>query len=93
MVIKYFADIRLLAQCGEQRVTTAASTLHALLTELAAQHGAAFQKRIMEDGRISKGIVIMVNGQNVRYLAGLDTALKPEDDVSIFPMVAGGTDR
>jgi len=90
LLIQYFADIRLLANCSEQQLSTARPTLHSLLTELAGQHGAAFQKRVFDEGKLSKTVVIMVNGQNVRHLAGLETALKPDDAVLIFPMVAGG---
>jgi molybdopterin converting factor small subunit len=31
-----------------------------------------------------------VNGRNVHFTGGLDTPLSPDDQVSIFPMVAGG---
>ena len=90
MVIKYFADLRLLAKCSEQQVTTAPATLQSLLTELAGQHGPAFQKRLFTDGQLSKAVVVMVNGHNVRNLAGLETALGADDTVSILPVVAGG---
>jgi len=88
--IRYFADIRLLAKCGEQQLTTQPATLRALLTELAAQHGASFQKRIFDNGKLSSAVAVMVNGQNVRHLAGLETPLSPDDAISIFPMIAGG---
>jgi MoaD family protein len=90
LLIKYFADIRLLAKCSEQQLTAAVPTLHSLLTELARQHGEAFQKRVLQDGKLSKTVVVMVNGQNVRLLAELDTALAPDDSIAIFPVVAGG---
>ena len=35
-------------------------------------------------------IIILVNGRNVLFLNGLDTPLGADDEVSIFPMVAGG---
>jgi molybdopterin synthase sulfur carrier subunit len=88
--VKYFADIRLLAKCSEQQIASAPTTLQSLLTELAAQHGPAFQKRIFDDGKLSKTVVIVVNGQNVRQMAGLETPLGPGDAISIFPVIAGG---
>ena len=90
LVIKYFADIRLLAKCSEQQLTAEVPTVHSLLSELASQHGEAFRKRVLQDGKLSKTVVVMVNGQNVRQLAGLDTALASEDSISILPVVAGG---
>ena len=90
MILKYFADIRTLTGCGEQRWTKAAPTLHALLTELATQYGAAFEKKVFQEGRLSSSMIILVNGQDVELLNGLETTLGPEDNVVFFPMVAGG---
>jgi molybdopterin synthase sulfur carrier subunit len=33
---------------------------------------------------------LYVNGEDVRFLTGLDTALKAGDELSIVPAVAGG---
>ena len=33
---------------------------------------------------------IYINGEDVRFLDGLTTALKPDDEISIVPAVAGG---
>ena len=38
----------------------------------------------------SPEIIILVNGRNVVHLRRLDTPLADDDEVSIFPMVAGG---
>jgi molybdopterin converting factor small subunit len=32
----------------------------------------------------------MINGREIKFLDGIDTAVKPDDEISIFPMVAGG---
>ena len=90
MVIKYFADIRALTGRQEQQWTKAAPTLRALLTELVAQYGAAFEKRIFPEGQVSGSVMVLVNGQHIELLNGLETPLRPEDDVVFFPMVAGG---
>jgi len=90
VTLKYFADIRTLTGCGEQQWTKAAPTLQALLRELASQYGAAFEKKIFPEGRLSSTMIILVNGQDVELLNGLETPLTPEDNVVFFPMVAGG---
>jgi MoaD family protein len=90
VVIKYFADVRTLTGRGEQQWTKAAPTLHALLKELVSQYGAAFEKKVFQEGQLSGSMIILVNGQDVVRLGGLETPLSPEDNVVFFPMVAGG---
>lgn len=90
MIIKYFADIRGLTGRTEQPWTKASPTLRALLADLVREYGARFEKRVFEGGRLSRAIIIMINGQNLEHLSGLETPLGPEDVVVFFPMVAGG---
>jgi molybdopterin synthase sulfur carrier subunit len=90
MTIKYFADIREVTGREEQRVGTPPTTLAALLAELCGQYGDAFARRVFDRGELHAMITILVNGRNVVHLAGLETPLKPDDVVAVFPMVAGG---
>ncbi|HZP25963.1 MAG TPA: ubiquitin-like small modifier protein 1 [Dehalococcoidia bacterium] len=43
-----------------------------------------------ENGELRRFVNVYVNGEDVRFLAGLQTALKAGDEVSIVPAVAGG---
>ena len=43
-----------------------------------------------EQGEIRRFVNVYVNGEDVRFLSGLDTALNAGDEVSIVPAVAGG---
>jgi molybdopterin synthase sulfur carrier subunit len=43
-----------------------------------------------ETGEIRRFVNVYVNGEDVRFLSGLQTALKTDDEVSIVPAVAGG---
>ena len=43
-----------------------------------------------ERGEIRNFVNLYVNGEDVRFLDGLNTAMKPEDEISIVPAVAGG---
>ena len=42
------------------------------------------------DGSIRRFINIYRNGEDIRYLDSLNTAVKDGDEVSIIPAVAGG---
>ncbi|MDI6857932.1 MAG: MoaD/ThiS family protein [Dehalococcoidia bacterium] len=43
-----------------------------------------------ETGELRRFVNVYVNGEDVRFLSGLQTALKDGDEVSIVPAVAGG---
>jgi len=43
-----------------------------------------------ENGDLRYFVNIYLNGEDVRFLQGLDTATKSGDEVSIVPAVAGG---
>jgi molybdopterin synthase sulfur carrier subunit len=89
MQVKYFADIRKLAG-AEEHAWTQAPTVRELLGQLSRRNGLAFEKRVFEGGRLSSTIILLVNGQNIEHLQGVDTPLGPEDVIAIFPMIAGG---
>jgi len=49
------------------------------------------KERLWDDkGQIHRYINVYVNGDDVRFLQKLATPLKPNDEVSIVPAVAGG---
>ena len=49
------------------------------------------RERLLDDGgELRRFVNIYVNGEDVRFLSGLTTALKDGDEVSIVPAVAGG---
>ena len=89
MEVRYFADIRPLAGTDEEK-RPAAPTVQALLSALAAEKGPAFASRVLEGGKLSDAIIILVNGRHIDYLNGVQTPLSADDVVAVFPMVGGG---
>jgi molybdopterin synthase sulfur carrier subunit len=50
-----------------------------------------FKDRLVdEDGEIRYFVNIYLNGEDVRFLQGMETTTKTGDEVSIVPAVAGG---
>ena len=45
---------------------------------------------LTEDGDLNRFVNVYVNGQDVRYLAGLDTPVAASDEVRLLPAMAGG---
>ena len=90
MIVKYFATIRTYTGENERRVDDPPATLGPLLTVLAARYGTLFRRAVFAGDELSPEIIILVNGRNVVYAGCLDAPLATDDEVSIFPMVAGG---
>lgn len=90
MHVKYFANVRNLTGCLEEAWHRPAADLRQLVAGLAEVHGKPFLDRVQEGDRLNPTIIIMVNGQSVVHLGGLDARLAPDDTVVFFPMVAGG---
>ena len=91
MEIRYFAHLREITRVKEHTWETPPDRLGDLLTALSRRFGPSFQRWVLEpDGRLSELSIILVNGRDSRELRGLDTPLKPDDIIAIFPPVAGG---
>jgi sulfur-carrier protein len=90
MTVKYFATIRTYTGEAERRFESAPATLRLLLVQLAERYGTTFRRAVFAGEELNPQIIILVNGRNVLYLRALDTELAESDEVSIFPMVAGG---
>lgn len=83
------AEVRLLAglrrQLGAKRLESSAPCVRALLEELAARGGEDVRELLFgEDLRV------LVNGRSVRFLDGLETELREDDDVTLHLAGARG---
>jgi len=71
-------------------VTADAASLGEAIDRLEGEYPGIKERICDEAGGIRRFVNIYVNGEDVRFLDNLDTKLKPNDDVSIVPAVAGG---
>lgn len=74
---------------GAKIVEGSGDTLAALISDLDSRH-AGLQERLIEDGALRRFVNVYLNDEDVRFLAGLDTAVAASDSVTILPAVAGG---
>jgi len=65
-------------------------TLSACIDGLEASFPGLKERLLDETGELRRFVNIYVNGEDVRFQDGVSTALKPGDEVSIVPAVAGG---
>lgn len=71
-------------------VSIDAMTLGAAFDGLESAYPGLKERICDEQGEIRRFVNIYINGEDVRFLSGLESALKPGDEVSIVPAVAGG---
>ncbi len=75
---------------GSSTVEVEGSTLAEVLKALDAAHP-GFAERLFDDaGALRRFVNVFVADDDVRYLAGLETAVPDGETVSIIPAVAGG---
>ena len=75
---------------GAAEVQIDGASLAEAIGQLEAQYPGMEQRLKDENGELRRFVNLYVNGEDVRFLQGLDTGLKAGDEVSIVPAVAGG---
>jgi len=66
-------------------------TLAALFDHVAERYGREFRARILDaDGALRRFVNVYVNGEDARYLQGLETPIRPDATVDLLPAIAGG---
>jgi sulfur-carrier protein len=89
LVVKFFAYIRDYTHTKETKIDKCES-VEELLHVLCRQYGRKFEEKIFIEGELSTEIIILVNGRHILHYDGIQTKLSEEDEISIFPVVAGG---
>ena len=74
---------------GNRTVDVDATTVREALTTLVSLHP-ALESRLLEGDGVPSYLNIFVNGDDIRLLGGLDTAVLPESTILLLPAVAGG---
>jgi molybdopterin synthase sulfur carrier subunit len=75
---------------GQDTVSADGGNLAQCIDALEAAYPGFKERLCDEAGEIRRFVNIYVNGEDVRFLQGVATALKDGDEVSIVPAVAGG---
>ena len=75
---------------GQSDVVTDASSVSACISVLDASYPGIAGRLLDESGEVRRFVNLFVNGEDIRFLQGMDTALKAGDELSIVPAMAGG---
>lgn len=75
---------------GLDEVEVEGATVRAVIDDLEKRH-AGIKDRICDDKGVRRFVNIFLNEEeDIRFLDGLDTALKAGDTIQIVPAIAGG---
>ena len=75
---------------GAKSLELDGGSIREVVGALVERHPSLTTQLLTEDGDLNRFVNVYVNGQDVRYLAGLETPVAPSDEVRLLPAMAGG---
>jgi sulfur-carrier protein len=75
---------------GEGAAAVDGSTVGEVLDALYARHGELRDRVADGDGSIRRFVNVYLDGEDIRFLDGLDTSVADGAELTILPAVAGG---
>jgi molybdopterin synthase sulfur carrier subunit len=75
---------------GAKSLELDGGSIRAVVGELVERHPSLQGQLLTDEGELNRFVNVYVNGQDVRYLDGLDTPVAPADEVRLLPAMAGG---
>ena len=75
---------------GAKSLELDGGSIRAVVDALVKRHPSLGGQLLTDDGELNRFVNVYVNGQDVRYLAGLDTPVTSADEVRLLPAMAGG---
>jgi len=77
---------------GAESVSASGTTVGAIVQDLESRHAGLKERICDEAGKVRRFVNLYINGEDIRFLSSLDTAVKDGDEISIVPAIAGGSD-
>ena len=74
---------------GRESIAATGQSVGEVLDRIDSRFG-GFKERVCDEEGIRKAVSVFLNGEDVRFLQGLDTPVKDGDELSIVPALAGG---
>jgi sulfur-carrier protein len=75
---------------GEKAIDVDGATVGEIVKGVVERHPALASQLLTEDGDVHRFVNVYLNGQDVRYLGGLDTPVGARDEIRLLPAIAGG---
>ena len=75
---------------GVDEVNAQGNDVKTLVDDLEKTYPGIKERICDESGKVRRFVNVYVNGDDIRFLQNLETALKEGDNISIVPAIAGG---
>ena len=75
---------------GEDKASVDAETMVEVVKSLEVQFPGLKARICDDDGELRSFVNVYINGEDVRFLDGMNSSVSSGDEVSIVPAVAGG---
>jgi len=75
---------------GAKSVEVGGDSIRTVVNGLIERHPALGSQLLTDEGDLNRFVNVYVNGEDVRYLSGLDTPVSDDDEVRLLPAMAGG---
>ena len=85
--VKLFGILRRYA--GASQIEANGATVRAAL-EFLCTGNPDLRAAIWEGNALRRYVRVMVNGHDIELAQGLDTPIAPDDEIAVFPPIAGG---
>lgn len=75
---------------GAKTIEVEGDSIRSVVDGLIERHPTLGGQLLTDDGDLNRFVNVYVNGEDVRYLDGLDTPVRQADEVRLLPAMAGG---
>jgi sulfur-carrier protein len=75
---------------GADEVNAEGGSIKAIVEDLEKNYPGIKERICDETGKVRRFVNVYVNGDDIRFLQNLETALKDGDNIAIVPAIAGG---
>lgn len=92
VTVRFFTTLREITEKKEEQVEFSKTvTVDSLLRQLSKNYGKEFDDYVFDElGDLRGHLQVLVNGQSITAMRGMQTLLKDGDQVAILPPVGGG---
>jgi molybdopterin converting factor small subunit len=74
---------------GQDVVTVPGATISEIIEGLEKDHP-GIRDKLVDDKGVRRFVNIFIGEEDIRFMDGIDTAVKDSDEISIIPAIAGG---